>query len=291
MFMAFGNEHCKEIVENICPFCGIVLVCNKRSFANHIRWCKKNPNYESIKNSTISKLKKNRLQRKEYKVICEVCGNTYNVICTENDFQNRKYRKTCNDGCAKQLTTRKTDKYIKNQKISKSLSKEKLIIECGYCRKKFEAKHSMQKFCCKSCAARYRYHEKTINKYYKLCCSFTFSLNEFPDEYDFSLVQKHGWYKAKNHGDNLYGISRDHIFSCSEGFDNMIDPYIISHPANCQLLQHSDNASKYSKSNISIKELINKIKDWHNKYGVYPNKIDYQYFDKNNIQLNYKINW
>ena len=55
--MGFGNDRCKEIVENICPYCNEKLIMNKRSFANHVRWCKKNPRYEEIKEKCILKLK------------------------------------------------------------------------------------------------------------------------------------------------------------------------------------------------------------------------------------------
>lgn len=41
-----------------------------------------------------------------------------------------------------------------------------------------------------------------------------------------------------------------------------IDPEIMKHPANCQLLLHSNNIKKNSKSNISLNDLIEKIKHW-----------------------------
>jgi hypothetical protein len=124
---------------------------------------------------------------------------------------------------------------------------------------------------------------KFLRKYYKKLCGFNFSLNSYPEEFDFSLIEKYGWYKAKNRGDNLNGISRDHIYSRDKGFENLIDPYIISHPANCQLLKHNDNASKNRECGIKIEELIEKIKMWNQKYGEYPNTIDYKIFENSNI--------
>ena len=41
----FGNNTCKEIVENVCPYCQEHLIMNKRSFANHVGWCKQNTKY------------------------------------------------------------------------------------------------------------------------------------------------------------------------------------------------------------------------------------------------------
>ena len=62
--MVFGNDKCKEVVENICPYCGEKLIMNKRSFANHIRWCKSNPNYEKINNGYIKNLLKAKPSKK-----------------------------------------------------------------------------------------------------------------------------------------------------------------------------------------------------------------------------------
>ena len=91
-------------------------------------------------------------------------------------------------------------------------------------------------------------------------------MNTYPNEFDFSLIEKNGWYKAKNHGDNLNGVSRDHMYSIMEGFRNNIDPDIISHPANCKLLLHNDNVSKSDNCSITIDELKKRINEWENKY-------------------------
>ena len=79
-----------------------------------------------------------------------------------------------------------------------------------------------------------------------------FSLDAYPEEFDFSLIEKYGWYKAKNNGDNPNGVSRDHMFSVKDGFLNKIDPKIISHPANCRLVLQRENAKKRNKSCITL---------------------------------------
>lgn len=101
---------------------------------------------------------------------------------------------------------------------------------------------------------------------YRADCSFKFDLKDFPKEFNFKLIEECGWYKAANKGNNLTGVSRDHIVSVRYGFDNKIDPKIISHPANCQLLMHNKNASKGSKCELTLNELIAKIDAWNNKY-------------------------
>jgi len=64
------------------------------------------------------------------------------------------------------------------------------------------------------------------NKYHNKC-QFKFNLATYPNEFNFTLIEEHGWYKAKNHGDNPNGVSRDHIVSVKYGFDNNIDLIII----------------------------------------------------------------
>lgn len=102
---------------------------------------------------------------------------------------------------------------------------------------------------------------------YRHDCAFTFALSDFPDEFDFSLIEKYGWYKAANHGNNLNGVSRDHMYSVKDGFINNVDPKIISHPANCKLVLQRYNSSKYSKSSITLEQLMDRIQKWDIKYN------------------------
>lgn len=135
---------------------------------------------------------------------------------------------------------------------------------CPECNIKF--KHLLNKFCSNKCAINNRRVDNGSLKSYRNQCKFKFSLNEFNDEFDFSLIDNYGWYKAKNNGDNPDGVSRDHCLSVRYGFDNNIDPLIISHPANCQLVTQRENASKGSKCSITLEELLEKIEAWNNKY-------------------------
>ena len=111
--------------------------------------------------------------------------------------------------------------------------------------------------------------EHTNNDYirYKNLCEFKFDLKDYPDEFNFVLIEQYGWYSAKNNGDNLNGVSRDHKFSIKEGYKLKIDPYFISHPANCELMVQSQNSVKKTKCSISFKDLIDKVNDWDLKYN------------------------
>lgn len=317
--MAFGNENCKEIVENICPYCNEHLIMNKRSFANHVRWCKKNPKYEQILKSTKEKVTKKLIQNnidkngeyKEFTVICRTCGKEFKVKEQENKFPSKQYY-YCSSACNhahnkfdKHIGKKISEGYIHKSDKYKEYYKNRFGYEytnksikiCPVCGKKFKGNN---KYCSKTCARKYNLYERIpdilklednkqieeIKKIYKRYCQFTFNLSDFPNEYDFELVKKFGWYKAKNKGNNLEGVSRDHKYSCNEAFHNLIDPYLISHPANCKLLQHNKNISKFDKCSITLEELKNNIKEWNKKYGEYPNKIDYLLFEKLNIKFN-----
>ena len=80
------------------------------------------------------------------------------------------------------------------------------------------------------------------------------------------MVEKYGWYAAKNRGNNLGGISRDHIVSIRYGFENNVDSNIIAHPANCRLMVHGLNVSKGKKCGITVEQLKEKIQKWNEKY-------------------------
>ena len=85
------------------------------------------------------------------------------------------------------------------------------------------------------------------------------------------LIKEFGWYtcpgkKRKHQPKNISGVSRDHIISVSYGFANNIDPTVLSHPANCKIMIHSDNKIKHNKCDITLDQLLIKIKVWEQKY-------------------------
>ena len=56
------------------------------------------------------------------------------------------------------------------------------------------------------------------------------------------------------------------MFSIKRGFELNIPPYIISHPANCQLLLQSENFLKKDNCSISLDNLCERIDVWNKKY-------------------------
>lgn len=109
-------------------------------------------------------------------------------------------------------------------------------------------------------------------KEYSYSCRFQFGISSYPDWFTNAseLITKHGWYStpgSRKGIKNTNGISRDHLFSVTDGWLNNIPPAIIRHPANCELLQHTENQSKHKKSKITIDELYQRIKQFDLLYG------------------------
>lgn len=293
-----------KIIDKECPYChNRFEQINSRVFANHVRWCKKNPQHneccgKKFKEKLSSTLKENAIikhgQLKLFEVECESCHTKFQVQEFENEFPSKK-RYFCSKWCAHSYS----GKQAKRENISAGRkrfdalhpghwSKDhipsiKEIRKCKWCGNDFETTNKRDAKCCShSCASRYREFktfEKRLNaattdaekikiqfQKYRIDASFRFSLKDFPDEFDFSLIELYGWYKAKNHGNNLNGISRDHMYSIKDGFLNNVDPKLLAHPANCRLVKQSENASKRDRSCITLEQLLERIKQWDKKY-------------------------
>ena len=108
---------------------------------------------------------------------------------------------------------------------------------------------------------------RTALENYRADCRFKFNLADYPDEFDFKLIESLGWYKPKNRGNNLTGVSRDHAVSVRYGFDNKIPAKHLAHPANCILMQHGRNSSKGKKNSITYAQLLKRIRAWDKIYS------------------------
>ncbi len=79
-----------------------------------------------------------------------------------------------------------------------------------------------------------------------------------------NLLKTHGVFNCKT---NSKGVVRDHIYSRKSGFMNKIFPEILRHPANCQVLLHSENVKKKTTRYVdadgyTIDELFDAIKNY-----------------------------
>jgi len=271
----------------VCKHCNEEFNLPGKVFSNHVRWCDKNPDRNNLKNLTnaINKSNDEKYGKKqEFEKICPKCGNTFIVFCRKSQLDNpKKVKQYCSRKCAnsrpqsketndkRRSTLLANDDWLINVRqhnINRSNNKIGLgivIRTCLYCGKQHTLK---RKYCSAECVKAKKQEHLTERVKYRHNCQFKFALNSYPDEFNFELIKKFGWYKAKNHGDNLNGVSRDHIVSIKHGYTNNIDPTIIAHPANCQLLRHNDNVSKYDKCDITLEELQSKITEWDKKYPL-----------------------
>ena len=245
-----------------CEHCNIEFETFQAK-ANHVRWNHKD-NSEYLKNSSI--VRKKIAEKKFGKLIrdienCSICDKPIDIEYREGK---KKAKYFCSRSCANSRGPRSKET---KAKISEALKKTKIAKQCLYCGDEFIPKKPQQKYCSNKCggASQRRTDDNLIT--YRRRASFDFNLADYPEEFNFDLIEEHGWYSAANRGNNLNGVSRDHMVSVKFGYENNIDPNIIGHPANCRLMRHNDNVSKYEGCSITLKELKVRIQKWNNKYN------------------------
>jgi len=235
--------------------------------ANHVRWNHKD------NTSFIESLKGPRLRRIKETISCKKCDKSFDVTYNEG---NKKHKVFCSRECSNSRGPR-TEEFKK--RVSKALrgreyKSPSIILRCvcEECSIEFQTTENRQRRCCsRSCTGKMVNREKrkknllssSFKKIYKYFTKFQFSLRDYPDDFNFGLIEEYGWYKAKNRGNNLSGVSRDHILSVTDGMNQMINPLFLAHPANCRLMRQCDNASKGSESRLTIEELCARIKEWN----------------------------
>jgi hypothetical protein len=225
------------------------------------------------------KIRKNNIKRciekygkyKKYLVKCSGCSKHFYITEREKLFPLKEHY-YCNRSCAnKHIITSETKEKIRNGVIKNLIEngikrdykrKEYKCIICGN-----DLGIKRRKYC-NECLKKKRQENMSEIKKYRSDCQFNFNLSDYPDEFDFELIRRYGWYSASNHGNNLSGVSRDHSVSINYGFKNNIPIEIIRHPANCRLIQHNENSKKHIKCSMTINELYNKIDNWNKKYNA-----------------------
>lgn len=95
------------------------------------------------------------------------------------------------------------------------------------------------------------------NRYYQ-DCKFKFQLRGAMFVPGYENLDTLGLYHPTK---NPNGLCRDHMISIAFGWANNIDPKIISHPANCQLISNQENIAKGSTSCIALNQLLERIEN------------------------------
>ena len=246
----------------ICEHCNIEFETFQAK-ANHVRWNHKDNTEYFKKSIEAGKLTVEKRFGKLIKetVSCNCCDTSIEVEYREGK---KKAKYFCSRSCA---NTRKNRSEKTKDKISKALKTIKPK-QCLYCGDDFIPKKPHRKYCSNKCSGASKRRTDGSLIAYRKRASFEFNLADYPEEFNFSLIEEYGWYSASNRGNNLNGVSRDHMVSVKFGYENNIDPNVISHPANCRLMRHNDNISKNKDCSITLEELKIRIEKWNNKYDI-----------------------
>ena len=111
-----------------------------------------------------------------------------------------------------------------------------------------------------------RIHEKSLvnkterEKYYDEC-KFRFPDELLPYTKSSHLIGKYPWYNPYYPKAN--GLTKDHMISKNYGYCHKIDSYLISHPANCEIMLRDDNSSKQEKCTLTKEQLIERVEWWN----------------------------
>jgi hypothetical protein len=191
-------------------------------------------------------------------------GKFCSMKCARS-FSTKNKRKEINKKVSIRMTGKKlSDEHKKNIELSTNFNrKQKVSKHCVACNKQLICNPSdKRKYCSRKCWIDCVEQNKTSLASYSKRCKFNFNVYKFPSKFNLQLIENFGWYKATNRGCNLEGISRDHMLSVRCGFEMGIDPKLIKHPANCELMQQTKNAKKRANSSITLEELLERIKNW-----------------------------
>lgn len=88
-----------------------------------------------------------------------------------------------------------------------------------------------------------------------------FSFTCYTTDKEKQLLEQYGVFNTKT---NTKGCVRDHLLSRRYGFDNNIATWIISHPANCEIVSNSENIRRANTNDnlITLEELLYRIENY-----------------------------
>lgn len=104
---------------------------------------------------------------------------------------------------------------------------------------------------------------------------FTFNIYHYPKLFDLKLLKQIGWFSPGGRAGkwNPNGLSRDHRISVIDAILNNYDPYYITHPLNCELMPHTENNKKKTKSSITYDELKNMVDEYNLKIMLFSPEV------------------
>lgn len=229
-------------------------------------------NYDKVSDTFQQKKKEKQEKYLKNPKRCLNCDNIIPYDNRKNNYCNHSCLALFNNPIRKVTWSDKISvgihRYLVENGIREDHKIGKYDIICKGCNQIIEKHRNDIRYCSNECRRSYKRRNMDEYQKYRLDCNFKFNLSDYPDEFDFTLIKEHGWYSPTNKNNNLGGVSRDHMFSVREGFEQGIDPKIISHPSNCRLILHTENISKNKKSIITIEELLERIKKFDNRNNM-----------------------
>lgn len=201
-------------------------------------------------------------------IICYRCNNYLVEVSVHAPISSAKCEK-CKNIIQKEKNFIQKEKRI-NKSLNPTVQNEKSLIyhsivgeysplfinKCHHCNIKYVSRVRR-----KYCDIHKEYYSESAKSGYK----FTFNVYDFPELFDVNLIEQYGFYQPNerhNKKINKFGVSRDHRVSINEAIRNNYDPYYISHPLNCEIMLHSDNNKKKTKSSITYDELVKLVDDY-----------------------------
>jgi hypothetical protein len=130
--------------------------------------------------------------------------------------------------------------------------------QCPVCLDYFRSPKGGKVYCKVTCNP-----EFTSRQSYRRMCKFKLNNQDYPELYNEQLIVEYGWYNPTNvkGTTNLTGVCWDHLYRISDGYKNRVDPKILAHPANAELVPWLENITR-KESIISLEELYKRIKLW-----------------------------
>ena len=198
----------------------------------------------------------------------KICPQCDGVISYE-----KRYNKFCSHSCSASFTNK--NRTINNRKNASDTPTKNnkrnfcavTFKQCPTCNIWYRNKGGNSQYCTPMCNPEF-YSKKS----YRTQCKFKLSSNQHSELFNLELIQKHGWYVPANHSNptNLTGVCWDHLYRIEEGYQNRIDPSIMSHPANAELVPWPENKAR-KQSLITYEELLRRIHQWDNGIHTLPN--------------------
>ena len=192
--------------------------------------------------------------------------------CTAAIPYAQRRNKFCSSRCSSIASNRSRDKTLEKQRklatwadkpksdknVARRASKIPRSLLCEGCKTHFTPSGN-QRFCKPTCN---KTRNGKIN--YRNLCRFKLNIHVHRHLYNLELLESNQWYRPSNStkgGYNPKGVTWDHLYRVEDGFLNSVDPSIMSHPANAEMVTWEENIRRRASS-ITLKELLIRIENY-----------------------------